>query len=78
MVIRLKKRVFVLKCIANSPLGSCCRDKGSEVRRGESMHTSPPEPKGWVSLVGSLVQAEEAPEKGHGVVQGPGLCQPQH
>ena len=39
------------------------------------MHTSPPEPKGWVSLVGSLVQAE-APEKVHRAVQARPLSAP--
>ena len=40
------------------------------------MHTSPQEMKGWVSLVGGLVQAEEAPEKGHRVVQARPLSAP--
>ena len=71
------KGVFVLKRIANSPPGSSYRDNGSEVRRGESMHTSPPELKVWVSLVGSLAQAEEALRKEMGRCR-PGLCQPQH
>ena len=40
------------------------------------MHVSPPEPKGSVSLVGSLAQAEDAPEKGHGAVQARPLSAP--
>ena len=40
------------------------------------MPTSPPDPKGSVSLVGSLAQAEEAPEKGHGAVQARPLSAP--
>ena len=52
------KRRFVLRSIANSPPGSCCRDKGSKVSRWESMHTSPPEPKGCMDLMGSLGQSK--------------------
>ena len=70
------KRVFVLRSIANSPPGLHCRDKSFEVRRGESSHTSPLELKGQVSLVGSLVQAQEAPEKGLGVVKARALSAP--
>ena len=70
------KRVFVLRSIASSPPGLHCRNKGSKVRRGESAHTSPLEPEGQVSLVGSLVQAQEAPEKGLGVVKARALSAP--
>ena len=70
------KRVFVLRSIANSPPGLHCRDKSSEVRRGESTHTSPLEAEGCVSLVGSLVQAQEAPEKGLGAVKARALSAP--
>ena len=70
------KREFVLRIIANSPPGLHCRDKSFEVRRGESSHTSPLELKGQVSLVGSLVQAQEAPEKGLGVVKARALSAP--
>ena len=44
--------------------------------RGEHAHTSPLEPEGWVSLVGSPAQAQEAPEKGHGAVQVRALSAP--
>ena len=70
------KREFVLRVIANSPPGLHCRDKSSEVRRGESTHTSPLEAEGCVSLVGSLVQAQEAPEKGLGAVKARALSAP--
>ena len=41
------------------------------------MHTSPPELKGWVSLGGSLAQAEETLRQEMGRCR-PGLCPPQH
>lgn len=41
------------------------------------MHTSPPEPEGWVSLVGSQAQAEEGLRKDAGRHR-TGLCQPQN
>ena len=57
------KRLFVLRSIANSPPGSCGRDKGSKVSRRESMHTSPPEPKGCMDLMGWpwTVKVSQAP-----------------
>ena len=43
----------------------------------ESAHTSPLEPEGWLSLVGSQAQAEEALRKDTGQHR-TGLSQPQN